>query len=65
MGSCRYKLRYIPLFYEDFNEILTYIRVKLNNPEAAQNLINQVERAILKRSNLPNGSAKNFVFPSK
>lgn len=47
-----YELRYLPLFYEDMYEKITYIREKLLNPEAANNLIDAVEEAILER--LPN-----------
>ena len=47
-----YELRYLPLFYEDMNEKVTYIREKLFNPEAADDLIDAVEKAILER--LPN-----------
>jgi len=47
-----YELRYLPLFYEDMYEKVTYIRKKLLNPEAADNLIDAVEEAILER--LPN-----------
>ena len=47
-----YELRYLPLFYEDMYEKVTYIREKLLNPEAADDLIDVVEKAILDR--LPN-----------
>ena len=47
-----YELRYLPLFYEDMYEKVTYIREKLLNPEAADELIDAVEKAILDR--LPN-----------
>ena len=47
-----YELRYLPLFYEDMYEKVTYIREKLLNPEAADDLIDSVEKAILDR--LPN-----------
>ena len=46
------ELRYLPLFYEDMYEKVTYIREKLLNPEAADDLIDVVEKAILDR--LPN-----------
>ena len=47
-----YELRYLPLFYEDMYEKVTYIREKLLNPEAADELIDAVEKAIL--DSLPN-----------
>lgn len=58
MVSCKYKLRYIPLFYEDFNEILTYIRDELKNPVAASKLIDLVEAAILERLTSPESFEK-------
>ena len=42
-----YELRYLPLFYEDMYEKVTYIRDKLLNQEAADDLINAVEKAIM------------------
>ena len=45
----KYSLRYLPIFYEDFSEIIDYISVKLNNPSAALNLIDSVETAITER----------------
>ena len=45
----KYSLRYLPIFYEDFSEIIGYISVKLNNPQAALNLIDSVETAITER----------------
>ncbi len=47
-----YELRYLPLFYEDMYEKVTYIREELFNPEDADTLIDAVEEAILER--LPN-----------
>ena len=47
-----YELRYLPLFYEDMYEKISYIKDKLLNPEAAEDLIDAVEKAILER--LPN-----------
>ncbi len=44
-----YKLRYLPLFYEDFNEKIAYIRNILQNKKAADDLIDEVEKAILNR----------------
>ena len=58
MVNRKYKLQYLPLFYEDFDEILSYIRDRLNNPEAAAELINQVEQAILERSYYPESFEK-------
>ena len=47
-----YELRYLPLFYEDMYEKVTYIREEFLDPEAADMLIDAVEEAILE--SLPN-----------
>ena len=49
MVECKYELRYLPLFYEDLSEKLFYIENVLNNPQAARQLLEDVERAILER----------------
>lgn len=46
----KYEIRYLPLFQEDFMEIIDYISVKLKNPAAAEHLIDAVEKAIYDRS---------------
>lgn len=45
----KYALRYLPLFYDDFSEIVDYISKELKNPQAALELIDLVEEAITKR----------------
>lgn len=49
MAEGKYKLRYLPLFYEDLSQKLRYIREELGNPQAADALLELVEEAILKR----------------
>ena len=49
MLSKKYKLRYLPLFYEDLDEKVTYILEKLKNPKAANDLLDKVEAAIMER----------------
>lgn len=49
MASSNYKLRYLPMFYEDLSEKITYINETLQNPQAANNLLDLVEKAILDR----------------
>ena len=49
MLSKRYRLSYLPLFYEEFDEKVTYIAEKLKNPKAANDLLDKVEAAILER----------------
>lgn len=46
----RYKLRFLPLFQEDLNEIVDYISFQLNNPRAAENLLNEIQEAIRERT---------------
>lgn len=56
MQKKTYKLRFLPLFTEDFLEITTYISSNLQNPEAANILVNEIEDAIDKRLENP------FIF---
>ena len=49
MFSKKYRLSYLPLFYEDLDEKVTYIAEKLNNPKAANDLLDRVESAIMER----------------
>ncbi len=52
MGST-YTLRYLPLFYTDLQESVLYISNVLCNKDAANELVNAVENAILDRLNNP------------
>lgn len=52
MADSKYRLRYLPLFYEDFSSIIDHINNELVNPKAAENLIDAVESVIIER--LPN-----------
>ena len=49
MRDEKYRLRYLPLFYKDLDEKITYIAEELKNPRAASDLLDKVEAAILKR----------------
>ena len=49
MSETRYQLRYLPLFYEDLLEKVSYIRDILHNPQEASDLIEDMETAILER----------------
>ena len=51
----KYKLKYSPSFYNDFNNIIVYIKCELKNVIAADNLINKVEKEILHRLKNPSG----------
>ncbi|MCM1307619.1 MAG: type II toxin-antitoxin system RelE/ParE family toxin [Butyrivibrio sp.] len=48
-----YKLRYLPLFEDDLYEAVSYIADVLNNPQAAERLIEETENAILERLRMP------------
>ena len=68
MGSKRYKLRVLPLFEEDLNGIVDYIAFALQNPIAAENLIDAVQKAIEERlpfaeSFEPYHSARERKYP--
>lgn len=52
MTDARYQLRYLPLFFDDVTNVTSYITNELSIPQAATDLINAIESAILKR--LPN-----------
>ena len=49
MFDTKYKLRYLPIFYEDLEQKVVYIAEKIGHPQAANELIDEVERAILER----------------
>ena len=49
MHNEEYKLRYLPIFYDDLSEAVDYIANRLHSKQAALNLLNAVEIAILDR----------------
>ncbi len=49
MAEKQYRLRILPLFEDDLNEIVDYISTRLRNPQAAAKLIDAVEAAIAER----------------
>ncbi|MCD7835142.1 MAG: type II toxin-antitoxin system RelE/ParE family toxin [Lachnospiraceae bacterium] len=53
MQNETYQLRYLPLFEQDLLETVDYISNVLQNEDAAERLIDDVEEAILKRLNNP------------
>lgn len=53
MGKISYKLTFLPLFKEDLLEVVDYISNTLQNPDAAHRLVDDVERAIVKRLEMP------------
>lgn len=44
-----YKLRFLPLFEKDLNQIVDYISLQLENPTAAYSLVDDIYEAIERR----------------
>ncbi len=68
MDGKRYELRILPLFEEDLNEIVDYIAFRLQNPIAAERLVDDVESAIQERLHCaeafePYRSARDRQYP--
>lgn len=53
MANKKYKLQYLPLFEQDLVQTANYITNVLNNPDAAEKLVDDVETAILERLDHP------------
>lgn len=49
MSNFKYDLRYLPSFYKDLENKAIYIAEKLRNPQAASDLVDAVEKAIIER----------------
>ena len=63
-----YILRYLPLFYDDLEQKALYIKEKLLNEKAAEDLIDDVEKAIRQRLSAPESfepyhSGRNRRYP--
>ena len=56
-----YKLRYLPLLWEDLSQAASYIAFDLNNPAAANRLVDNVEAGILEHLKNPTMSP---TYPS-
>ena len=68
MFEKQYKLRFLPIFYNDLSSVVTYIAKDLNSPQTALKFIDEVEEAIKKRLDAPEAfeqykSAKNRKYP--
>lgn len=53
MLNKEYRLRFLGTFEKDLNETIDYIQYNLNNPTAAINFVNDVEKAIYGRLECP------------
>lgn len=49
MDNTGYTLRYLPLFFDDVNNVTSYITNDLSNPKAAHDLLDAIESAVLER----------------
>lgn len=49
----QYRLQYLPLFWDDLERAVFYIRDVLKNPVAAERLLDRVEEAILEHAKAP------------
>lgn len=56
-----YKLRYLPLFWEDLSKAASYIAFDLNNPAAANRFVDNVEVGVLEHLKNPTMSP---TYPS-
>ncbi|HFI0403346.1 TPA: type II toxin-antitoxin system RelE/ParE family toxin [Streptococcus suis] len=55
MENKHYELTFLPLFEQDLNEAVDYIANTLNSPQAALNLVDEVEKVIFERLKNPAG----------
>lgn len=49
MEKQKYELRILPMFERDLNGIVDYIAFRLKSPQAAEDFVEEVEKAIYKR----------------
>lgn len=68
MNGKHYELRILPLFEDDLSEIVDYIAITLQNPIAADALVDAVENAIVERLSCaesfePYRSTKEHRYP--
>ena len=48
-----YKIQYLPLALDDLKDIIRYISHTLESPQAAENLLSKINRAVLKIADNP------------
>lgn len=49
----QYRLQYLPLFWDDLERAVFYVRDVLKNPTAAEHLLDRTEGAILEHAKAP------------
>ena len=59
----KYRLRYLPIFYEDLNSCISYLADVLKNIQAAEKLLDDVESAVLNR--LPFADRYQQIYSDK
>ena len=57
-----YTLRYLPIAKQDLNDAINYILNEVQNPIAAENTLNKIEKAILNR--FKEGPESFAIWPS-
>ena len=60
----KYKIKYLPLFYNDLDKITDYIRYELANEIATNNFVNELEKEIQQRAYNP-GSYEKYLSIKK
>lgn len=53
MTQKKYELRYLPKARQDLYEIIDHIAIRLQNPKSANQLLDKIEKAIMKRLDSP------------
>lgn len=53
MAQKKYELRYLPRARQDLYEIMDHIAIRLQNPKSARQLLDKIDKAILKRLENP------------
>ena len=49
----QYRLQYLPLFWDDLERAVFYVRDVLKNPAAAEHLLDRTEEAVLEHAKAP------------
>ena len=59
-----YKIHYLPLALDDLKEVVRYITLELEAPQAAENLLQRIDKEVLKTADNP-FRCHLFVSPEK
>lgn len=58
MEKNNYKIQYLPSFDQELNKIIYYITYNLQNPKAAEKLLDNINKSIIDRGIEPEGYEK-------